>query len=82
MQLSKRNSGRLDIRGLLALRALCDFELYFLTFFQGFEAVHLNRGKVREQIFAAIIRCNKAKTFGIVEPLDRTCCHERLSNIV
>lgn len=79
---SEWRSGRLNIRRLFAFWALCDFELYFLAFFQGLEAVHLNRGKVCEQIFAAIIRCNKTKAFGIVEPLDSACCHKRLSNIV
>ena len=73
--------GRLNIGSLLAFRALRDFELHFLTFFKGLEAVHLNCGKMREQIFAAVIRSDEAKAFGIVEPLDGTCCHKRLSNI-
>jgi hypothetical protein len=65
----------LDIRGLFSFRALGDFEGYFLTFFKGFEPIHLNGGKMCEQIFAAIIGCNETITFCIVEPLNSTCCH-------
>ena len=78
----EQRSGCLNIRRLFAFWTLRYFELHFLTFFQRLEAVHLNRGEVCEKIFAAVIRCNKAKAFGIVEPLDSTCCHKRLSNIV
>ncbi len=65
----------LDVGSLLAFRALRDFERYFLTFFQGLEAVHLDCGKVGEQILTTVIRSDKAETFGIIEPLDGTCCH-------
>ncbi len=65
----------LDVGSLLAFRALRDFERYFLTFFEGLEAVHLDCGKVGEQILTAVIRSDKAETFGIIEPLDGTCCH-------
>ncbi|MCX7148541.1 MAG: hypothetical protein NTY05_03885 [Rhodocyclales bacterium] len=34
-----------------------------------------------EQIFAAVIRGNKAKTFGVVEPLNSTSCHVTFSLI-
>jgi hypothetical protein len=78
----RKRSGRLDIGSLFAFRALRDFELHFLTFFQSLKAIHLNCGKMREKIFATVIRSNKAKAFGVVEPLDSTCCHKRLSNIV
>lgn len=72
----------LNVGSLLAFRALRDFELYFLTFFEGLEAVHLDCGKVCKQILTAVIRGDKAEAFGIVEPLDGTCCHKkRLSNI-
>ena len=67
----------LDVGSLLAFRALRDFELYFLTFFEGLETVHVDRGEVREQIFAAVIWSDEAKTFGIIEPLNCTCCHKR-----
>lgn len=65
----------LNVGSLLAFRALRDFERYFLTFFQGLEAVHLDCGKVGEQILTTVIRSDKAETFGIIEPLDGTCCH-------
>jgi hypothetical protein len=66
---------RLDIRCLLALRACRHIKADFLTFLQTLKAVALDRGKVREQIFAATVRSNKAKTFGVVKPLHSTCCH-------
>jgi hypothetical protein len=31
---------------------------------------------VCEQIFAAVIWGDEAKTFGIIEPLHSTCCHK------
>jgi hypothetical protein len=31
---------------------------------------------VSEQIFAAVIRSDKAEAFRVVEPLDGTCCHK------
>jgi len=46
---------------LLAFGALRDFELDLLTFFESLEAVHLDCGKMREQIFAAVIRMIKPK---------------------
>ena len=70
----------LDVRSLLAFRALRDFERYFLTFFQSLEAVHLDCGKVGEQILTTVIRGDKAKAFGIIEPLDGTCCHNASFN--
>ncbi len=70
-------SGILDVGSLLAFRALRDFELYFLTFFEGLETVHVDCGEVREQILAAVIRSDEAKAFGIIEPLNSTCCHKK-----
>lgn len=74
---SMKNQGLriLDVGSLLAFRALRDFERNFLTFFQSLEAVHLDCGKVGEQILTTVIRSDKAETFGIIEPLDGTCCH-------
>ena len=67
----------LDIGSLLAFRALRDFELDFLTFFEGLKTVHVDRGEVSEQILAAVIRSDEAKAFGIIEPLNSTSCHKR-----
>lgn len=67
--------GSLNVRGLLALRTLGHFELDLLAFFQGLETTHLNGGKVCEQIFAAIIGGNEAKTFSVVKPFYGTSCH-------
>jgi hypothetical protein len=68
-------SGALDVGSLLALGALHDFEGDFFAFLQGLETIHVDRGEVREEIFAAIVRRNKAEAFGIIEPLDSTDCH-------
>ena len=65
-----------DVGSLLAFRALRDFELDFLTFFEGLKTVHIDCGEVCEQILAAVIRGDEAKTFGIIEPLNSTCCHK------
>src|SRR6266436_6614000 len=65
----------LDVRSLLALRALRDFELDFLSFLERFEPAHLNRGEVRKQILTAIIRGYEPITLSIIEPLHRTCWH-------
>ena len=71
----------LNIGSLLAFGALRYFERHFLTFFESLKAVHLNCGKVGEQIFPAVIRRDKAEAFGVVEPLDGTGCpKKRLSN--
>jgi hypothetical protein len=70
----------LDVRSLLAFRALRDFELDFLSFLERLESAHLNRGEVREQILASVIRGYKAITLGIIEPLNRTCWHRAFLN--
>lgn len=59
----------------LTLRPLNNLKIYPTTLFQGFEAIHLDRGKVREHIFTSILGFNEPESFGIVEPLDRACCH-------
>jgi hypothetical protein len=66
---------RLDVGGLLALGTLNNFKGHFLTFFERLEAAHVDRGEMREQVFAAIIGSNKTKTLCIVEPLNSTVCH-------
>ena len=65
----------LDVRGLLALRALHHVEADFLTFFQGLEAGHVDRGEMREQVLAAVVGRDEAVAFRVVEPLHGACCH-------
>ena len=67
--------GGLDVGSLLALRTLGHVEGHTLSFFQGLETVHVDRGEMREQIFTTVIRSDEAKTFSVVEPLDGTSCH-------
>ena len=74
--------GGLNVGCLLAFRALRDFERNLLTFFEGLEAVHLDCGEVSEQIFAAVIRSDKSEAFGVIEPLDGTCCHKSVFQII
>jgi hypothetical protein len=71
----KNQSRRLDVGGLLALGALCHFKADLLAFFEGLEAVHVDCGKMREQIIAAIIGSDKTKTLRIVKPFNCTGCH-------
>ena len=70
-----------DVGSLLALGALRNIKLDFLTFFQGLEAVHGDCRKVCEQIFAATIGCDETKTFGIVKPFHCASCHNASFNI-
>jgi len=72
----------LNIGSLLAFRALRDFERNLLTFFESLEAVHLDCGKVGEQIFTAVIRSDESEAFRIVKPLDGTCCHKSVFHLV
>ncbi|WP_296293779.1 hypothetical protein [Limnohabitans sp.] len=46
-----------------------------LTLFQGFEALHLDGRKMGKGVRAAAVGLNETKTFGIVEPFDRTTGH-------
>src|SRR6185436_9586446 len=57
--LRRSSSGVLDVRRLLALRAGGDFEADLLAFLEGLEALHVDRGEVREQIVAAVIRSDE-----------------------
>ena len=66
---------RLNVRSLLALRASGHIELDALVFLQRLKAAGLDCREVSEQIFAAFVRGDKAKTFGVIEPLNSTCCH-------
>src|SRR3569833_2407450 len=75
-------SGALNVRSLLAFGALRDFERNLLTFFEGLKAIHLDCGKVCKQIFAAVIRSDKAEAFRIIKPLDGTCCHKSIFQIL
>jgi hypothetical protein len=46
-----------------------------LTFLKALKAIHLNRGKVREQILTTVVGCNKTKTLSVVKPLNCTNRH-------
>jgi len=70
-----QGSSGLDVGSLLALRSGGDFEAHALTFFEGLEAGHVDRGEMSEQIFALFIRRDEPETLGLVEPFDRTSCH-------
>jgi hypothetical protein len=66
-----------DIGGLRTLGAVFDCEFNLVAFIQGLVTLHLERGKVDEDVFAALAR-DKAKAFRRVKPLDRTLdtfCH-------
>jgi hypothetical protein len=65
----------LDVGSLLAFGTLNYFKGDLLAFFEGLEAAHVDCGKVREQIFAAIIGSDKTETLCVVEPFNCTSCH-------
>jgi hypothetical protein len=50
-----------------------------LTFLQRLEALSLNRGKMGEEILAAICRRDEAEALRVVEPLYGACCHVLIS---
>jgi len=64
-----------DLGRLHAFRSLLGFEAHALPFGQGFETITLDDGMMHEYIFAAVLRLDEAKTFGIVEPLYCTSTH-------
>src|ERR1700682_2670515 len=70
-----RGSDRPDVLGLQALRALGHLEADLLAFGQASEALGLDGRVVAEDILAAVVLSDKAKTLRIIEPLHRTGCH-------
>ena len=68
-------SGGLDVRRLLALRALGHFEADLLALLQRLESRHVDCREMGEQVFTAAIRRNESEALCIVEPLDRAGCH-------
>ena len=66
---------RLDLGGLLALRAILHFELDLLVLLEGLEAAALDFGEVGEEVFAAAVRLDEAEALRVIEPLDGTGAH-------
>ena len=66
-----------DLRCGRALLSLDRLELDLLAFFERLEAAHLDRGVMREQIFAALGGGDEAEALGVVEPLDGSGGHVR-----
>jgi hypothetical protein len=54
---------------------MAEFELDFLTFFQGLVTVHLNGREVHEDVVFVIVGPYEAVTFRIVEPFHDTSAH-------
>lgn len=61
-----------DVDRCRPLLTLFDVETYFLSFIEGFVAIAINGRVVYEYILATFFRCDEAKTFGCVEPLNST----------
>lgn len=57
-----------------SLRAALNLELYYLSFRKAFETVHLDRGKMHEDVFAAFL-LNEAIALGVIEPLNLPSGH-------
>jgi len=64
-----------DLRGLWAFSSLSRYVAYTLVFFQRFEAFALDFREVSKQIFATVLRHDKAEAFLRVEPLNNTGFH-------
>src|SRR5580698_8503721 len=71
-------SGRLDVRGLLALRTLANVEAHLLVFQKRLESLDANLREMREELFAAVVGGDEAETLRVVEPLHSSCWHSRL----
>lgn len=65
-----------DVGCLLSLGALCHFKADLMSFFERLESAHVDCGKVRNQVCAAIIGDDKTKTFRIVKPFNCTGCDD------
>jgi hypothetical protein len=72
---AKRSVDRLDGYCLVTLGAGRYFEGDLLAFFERFEPVAADGREVGKKVFAAIFGGDKAKTFGIIEPLNCTGSH-------
>jgi len=69
---------RTNLRGLRTFLAVGGDVFDALTFLEGLEAIALDLGEMREEIFAAALRRDETEAFGFIEPLDGTLCHEKL----
>src|SRR5690606_18830095 len=67
--------GGADVGRLQTLGAVRHVEGHALAFGEGLEALALNGREMGEEVIATGFRRDEAKTLGIVEPLDGTCCH-------
>jgi hypothetical protein len=54
------------------------FEAYLVTLIEGAQASALDGGDVNEHILAAVVRLNKPKALGPIEPLYHACRHFNL----
>ena len=65
----------LNVRSLFTFGSRRHVERDFLVLFERLEASRLNRREMREKVVATAIGSDKAKTFSVVKPFNRTCCH-------
>jgi hypothetical protein len=76
---SEVNSEGNNILGTWTFLAFAHFEFYFLTFRERcMPPTTLDFRMMNEKIFSSILRCNKTKTFSVIEPLDCTLTHSSL----
>src|SRR5687767_7828658 len=67
---------RLHSGCLRALRALRDFVTDALAFLQAAESLGLDRREMHEDIGAAVLRCDEAEAFCVVEPFHCAVLHD------
>jgi hypothetical protein len=66
---------RADVLSQFALWALDQFEAHPCPLLEGAEAVHLDGGKMCENVVSSILGFDETETLGIVEPFDSTQRH-------
>src|SRR5690606_280323 len=64
-----------DVRGLRPLRPLGHLVPHPLAFLETAKTLGIDRGKVGEHVRTALLRGNKAKSLGVVEPLHGAVQH-------
>jgi hypothetical protein len=69
--LSTRSSEFQDIFSLQAFRAFGERKFHCLAFIESAKTITLYGPEMHKNVLFAILPCNKAKPFGVIEPLDR-----------
>ena len=75
-----RRLNRRDVDRSRPFLTLFDIERDFLTFVEGFITVAIDRRVVNKHVLTTLFRCDKTKTLGCVEPLNRSSTQDNALN--